>query len=101
MRECRKYWLMAVSSFVSTLLRCCTILRSPFIRRLSSWQGFAEGFYAPPASPAMTAGRSGGRGGRLALLACDHGADVRDALAALRPHAQGFIDLAHRAHPGI
>src|SRR5882672_1834039 len=31
MRAWRKYWLTAVSSLNSTLLRCCTTLASPFI----------------------------------------------------------------------
>src|SRR6056297_2678897 len=31
MRECRKYWLMAVSSFLSTLFRCWMTVLSPFM----------------------------------------------------------------------
>ena len=29
MRACRKYWLMAVSSFFRTALRCCNTVASP------------------------------------------------------------------------
>ncbi len=32
MRECRKYWLIAVSSFFSTAFKCFSILGSPFMR---------------------------------------------------------------------
>src|SRR3546814_6512787 len=77
MRECRKYWLIAVSSFRRTLLRCWRTFGSPFICHLSDNT-------SPP------------RGSEDRFLA-QHTTNMDAALAALRLASELPIDMSDRS----
>src|SRR5581483_8145855 len=102
MRECRKYWLIDVSSFVRTALRCSMTFLSPCMRR--SFTRDEREYYPPAAREVRT--ESGGlknpgetgspSAGRIAQAF----ARARGALAAARAHTQFALQIVERVGAG-
>src|SRR6185437_2211953 len=110
MRECRKYWLMAVISFLRTVLRCLIVSASPCIAPFPSLQrlmtrlvtgsiGVAAERRKRPGLPARS---SGDRGNGLGWQRCGLGvladdlAGHRCAPAAAGCHGQFASQLRER-----